>query len=91
MRELFSVEEATEALGFGKTRLYQEMAAGRLLSVLVGRRRLIPRSAIETHVDDLVAEQAGNSGAVTAPEPSASSHEAVTLPPRRGLNREQST
>ena len=43
---LLSVEQAARALGIGRTALYSEIGAGRVRSVKVGRRRLIPSSAI---------------------------------------------
>jgi excisionase family DNA binding protein len=43
---LLSIDEAAAALGIGRTSLYQAMATGRVRSVHVGRRRLIPSSAI---------------------------------------------
>jgi len=43
---LLSIEEAAQALGIGRSRLYDELAAGRLRSVKLGRRRLVPSSAI---------------------------------------------
>jgi excisionase family DNA binding protein len=44
--QLMSVEQAARALSIGRTALYSEIAAGRIRSVKVGRRRLIPSSAI---------------------------------------------
>jgi excisionase family DNA binding protein len=43
---LLSIEQAAQALGIGRTALYSEIWAGRIRSVKVGRRRLIPSSAI---------------------------------------------
>lgn len=43
---LLSVTEAAEALGIGRTALYAELQAGRCRSVKVGRRRLVPASAV---------------------------------------------
>lgn len=43
---LLSVDQAAQALGIGRMALYSEIWAGRLRSVKVGRRRLIPSSAI---------------------------------------------
>jgi len=47
---LLSVDEAAGALGVGRTRLYHEIGAGRLQSLRVGRRRLIPASGIADYV-----------------------------------------
>jgi excisionase family DNA binding protein len=43
---LLSIEQAAQALGVGRTALYSEIGAGRIRSVKVGRRRLVPSSAI---------------------------------------------
>jgi excisionase family DNA binding protein len=43
---LMSIEQAARALGIGRTALYSEIGAGRIRSVKVGRRRLVPSSAI---------------------------------------------
>ena len=43
---LLSVDQAAQALGIGRTALYSEIGAGRIRSVKVGRRRLVPSSAI---------------------------------------------
>ena len=44
--ELLSVEEAARRAGVGRSLLYGLIARGRLRSVKVGRRRLIPADAI---------------------------------------------
>jgi excisionase family DNA binding protein len=43
---LMSVDEAAKALGMARSTLYRELGAGRLPSVKIGRRRLVPASAI---------------------------------------------
>ena len=43
---LLSIEQAARALSIGRTALYSEIGAGRIRSVKVGRRRLVPSSAI---------------------------------------------
>lgn len=43
---LLSVDEAAEALGIGRTALYAAIASGQVHSVSIGRRRLVPASAI---------------------------------------------
>jgi excisionase family DNA binding protein len=47
---LLSVDEAAALLGIGRSRTYDEIAAGRLRSLRVGRRRLIPSGAIAAFV-----------------------------------------
>lgn len=48
---LLSVAEAADALGVGCSRLYDEISSGRLRSIRVGRRRLIPAGAIREYVE----------------------------------------
>ena len=43
---LLSIAEAARALGIGRSALYSEISARRIRSVKVGRRRLVPSSAI---------------------------------------------
>jgi excisionase family DNA binding protein len=43
---LLSIEQAARALGIGRTALYSEIGARRIRSIKVGRRRLVPSSAI---------------------------------------------
>jgi excisionase family DNA binding protein len=47
---LLSVAEAASALGIGRSRLYDEIAAARVRSVKVGRRRLVPSGAIADYI-----------------------------------------
>lgn len=47
---LLSVNEAAEQLGIGRTALYSEIAAGRLATVKIGRRRLVPASSVEARI-----------------------------------------
>jgi excisionase family DNA binding protein len=48
---LLGIDEAAAVLGIGRTALYQELTAGRLRSFKVGRRRLVPTSAIGTYIE----------------------------------------
>lgn len=48
---LLSVDEAAAALSVGRSRLYGEIASGRLRSLSVGRRRLVPASAVRAFID----------------------------------------
>lgn len=52
---LYSIPEAADALSIGRSALYGEIAAGRLRSVKVGRRRLVPSSAVR----ELIARAGG--------------------------------
>lgn len=49
VERLLSVAEAARALGIGRTALYGEITAGRCRSLKVGRRRLVPSSAIAAY------------------------------------------
>ena len=44
--ELLAISEAARRLSISRTALYGELQAGRLRSVKVGRRRLIPADAL---------------------------------------------
>jgi excisionase family DNA binding protein len=48
---LLSVAEASDAAGIGRSLLYSELQAGRLRSVKVGRRRLVPEDALRSLVE----------------------------------------
>jgi len=43
---LLDIESASAVLGIGRSRLYDEIGAGRLRSIKVGRRRLVPSGAV---------------------------------------------
>lgn len=53
----YSVEEAAQALSLGRSTVKKLIATGELASVRVGRRRLIPRSALESYIERLVEDQ----------------------------------
>lgn len=48
---LYDIPSAAATMGIGRTRLYAELDAGRLRSVKVGRRRLVPASAIAQRIE----------------------------------------
>ena len=54
---LLDIESASAMLGIGRSRLYDEIGAGRLRSIKVGRRRLVPATAI---ADFIAADDAGD-------------------------------
>lgn len=54
---LMTVEEAADLLRLGRTRMYELVMSGQIVSVKVGRRRLIPRKSLEDFVDGLIDEQ----------------------------------
>lgn len=47
---LLDVDQAAAMLGIGRSALYGEIGEGRLRSVKVGRRRLIPAAAIAERI-----------------------------------------
>lgn len=47
---LLDVSAAAAELGIGRTAAYAEIAAGRLRSLRIGRRRLVPQSAIGDYI-----------------------------------------
>jgi len=53
----YSPEEACQALTIGRTVLYDLMRRGEIVSIKVGRRRIIPVDKLHEYVDRLVAEQ----------------------------------
>lgn len=53
---LLDIGEAARQLGISRAKLYEgPIKHGDLLTVLIGGRRLVPRSALETYVAALVA------------------------------------
>ena len=42
----YSIEEAASRIGIGRSMTYELLADGRLESITIGRRRIIPESAI---------------------------------------------
>lgn len=47
---LLSVVEASSELGIARSTLYTEMDSGRLRSLTIGKRRLIPSDAIAAYI-----------------------------------------
>jgi excisionase family DNA binding protein len=60
---LLDIQSASALLGIGRSRLYDEIGAGRLRSIKVGRRRLVPAKAIADFIagDDASDGTAGGS------------------------------
>ena len=61
---LYSVEEAASLLGIGRTFMFHLLATGEIDSLKIGRRRKIPRDAIDGYIERLRAQQGA-----TAKEP----------------------
>lgn len=55
----YNTEEACNTLSIGRTVLFDLMRRGEIVSVKVGRRRLIPASSLNGYLDRLVTEQTG--------------------------------
>ncbi|KUL69620.1 MULTISPECIES: helix-turn-helix domain-containing protein [unclassified Streptomyces] len=55
-RVLYRPEEAATALGIGRSLVYEEIRLGRLQTVRIGRRRLIPPEYIAQYVELLKSE-----------------------------------
>jgi excisionase family DNA binding protein len=53
----YSVEDAADKLGIGRTTAFAEMRSGRLRSFRVNKRRLVPASALVEYIEDRMAEQ----------------------------------
>lgn len=57
-RLLYSVEEAADLLGIGRTFMFQLVATGEIDSFKIGKRRKIPRDALDAYIERLRSEQA---------------------------------
>lgn len=49
-RMAYPVPEAAAIIGIGRTKLLEEISAGRLSSITIGRRRLVTRTALEGYL-----------------------------------------
>jgi excisionase family DNA binding protein len=61
---LLNVDEAAGVLGIGRTRVFELLTTAEHLSVKIGRRRLVPRSACEDFVTRLCGTAADSSATV---------------------------
>ncbi|ARE79232.1 excisionase [Streptomyces virginiae] len=55
-KRLHSVEEAAELLNVGRSTAFEEIRLGRLRTVRVGRRRLVPTEYVDEYVELLKIE-----------------------------------
>ena len=53
----YSAEVAGELLGLGRTTTYAEIRSGRLRSFKVGKRRLVPASALPEYIEARLQEE----------------------------------
>jgi excisionase family DNA binding protein len=51
--QLLSVSEASKTLGIGRTKVYEEINAGRLKARKFGKRTLIPMQSIKAWTENL--------------------------------------
>lgn len=58
-----TIAEAQTTLSIGRTQMYDLLRRGEIVSVKIGRRRVIPTSALNQYIDRLIAEQRGGQGA----------------------------
>ena len=58
---LCPVEEAAQLLGIGRSQLFELIGRSELESVKIGRRRLVPRDAIDSYVQQLRDRAAASS------------------------------
>lgn len=56
----YSVDEAVEASGIGRTTLYELIGSGAIESIKVGRRRIIPADSIRAYFAAQRASQDGD-------------------------------
>ena len=59
---LLSVEEAAAQLRIGRSRMFELIRLGEVLSVKVGGSRRVPFDSVKAYVDRLVSEQGSGSG-----------------------------
>lgn len=56
-RLLYSVEEAADLLGIGRTFMFHLLGTGEIDSLKIGRRRKVPREAIDRYIERLRVQQ----------------------------------
>ena len=61
-RLLYSVEEAADLLGIGRTFMFHLLATGEIDSFKIGKRRKVPRDALDGYIERLRSEQAAATG-----------------------------
>jgi excisionase family DNA binding protein len=56
-----SVKDGARRVGIGRDAMYGLVKSGRIPSLAVGRKRLIPVAALERFAEDVMSESAGES------------------------------
>ena len=64
---LLSIPEVMEITGLGRSLIVEKLLRGEIASVKVGRRRLVPLTAIEDYVARLVKDQIGDAEPTQVP------------------------
>lgn len=54
LKKAYTVDEFCRLYGIGRTKAYEEIKEGRLSSVKVGKRRLIPAASADVWLESLV-------------------------------------
>ncbi|GAA4664054.1 helix-turn-helix domain-containing protein [Amycolatopsis dongchuanensis] len=62
----YSIEDAMQATGLGRTTIFELLRTGQLESIKVGRRRIIPADAIRAYFAAERARQAASGGGQAA-------------------------
>jgi excisionase family DNA binding protein len=62
----YSVDEACRVSGIGRSLMFEKIRSGEIVSVRVGRRRIIPADAIRAYFDRLQRSQQGDGGGAPA-------------------------
>ena len=57
---LLTMEEAAEAIGLGRSKVYELVAAGEIEALKIGKARRVPAEALQAYVERLREAQAGN-------------------------------
>jgi excisionase family DNA binding protein len=58
----YSTTEGAQALGIGRTHMFELLRRGEIASVKSGRRRLIPATALDDYLARLVDDQQATGG-----------------------------
>ena len=61
-RLVYSVQEAADLLGISRSFMFQLVATGEIDSFKIGKRRKIPREALDGYIQRLRSEQAAITG-----------------------------
>lgn len=59
--KLYDIDGVTEVTNLGRTTVFALIKEGKLRSVKVGRRRMIPATALDEFIAELEEEQTSNS------------------------------